>query len=172
MFFFKNQSSNIFDNLILETSNSIFNTREEYNNVLANSKVFVKSSNNIYSTDIRKSINKDIAFCSYMLNTLIDKLSKFISSFNEWIDLIKNAIEILNSDKYLSKYHEELFNFFSQYIVFDRSLFKKETGFSGDTVSKILNKLFDHNLIEYKNIVRTRNSKKMSFIPFNYFLNR
>ncbi len=166
LFFFDNQSSNIFEDLYIETSTSIFDNRKLYQDALKHSAVYTNSINHIHNSDICKSISRDITACEFLLTRLHDSLVKFLQNFESTKIKIKQSYDTLLGSKVLKRYADTLIDFFSRNIVFDRVTLRQDTNLSDTTISKIFSELTKLNLIETKNIVKTRNSQKYVFVPF------
>ncbi len=166
LFFFDNQASNIFENLFIGTSHSIFNSKEMYQSVLKHSRVYVNSISHIYNSDIRKSISRDITACEYLLTRLHDSLVNFLQGYDKTRSIIKELYDLLLDNKILKRYTNTLIDFFSKNVVFDRVTLRTETKLSDTTISKLFKELLNLNLIETKNITKIRNCQKYIFLPF------
>ncbi len=165
LMFFKNQHNDIFDNLLLETSSLIFEHLEQYYKVLDESHIYIR--NEIYSSDLTKSVSKDIAACQYMLDRLNDKLSFTLDYINTYNNNINQVIDDLNKDPFLKKYLNQLLTFFSTHIYFTRKELKDSLEIAEATTSKIIEALEKNSFIkessEYNNY---KNSSYKVFVPF------
>ena len=167
LMFFKNQHNDIFDNLLLETSSLIFEHLEQYYKVLDESHIYIR--NEPYSSDITKSISKDIAFIKYMLDRLNDKLSYTLAYVDTYNNNINQVISDLNKDPFLKKYMDQLLAFFSTHIYFTRKELKDSLMIAEATSSKIMEALEKNGFI--KDSSKYNNYKNSSYKVFVAFEN-
>ncbi len=166
LMFFKNQHSDIFDNILLETSTSIFDNLDQYYQVLSDCRVYIR--NEVYDTDIKKSLTKDISACNFLLNRLLEKLNYTISYMKRYSNNIDTIIKIFDEDKFLKKYKNDLLNFFSTHIRFTRIDLKNHLDIAEATTSKLMNLLEQSHLIEDDNSInKIKNTCYKVFTPFN-----
>ena len=102
LFFFKNQNHDFLDNFLIETSSSIFKKRDEYGMYLEKSRVVYK--NQVYSSDKKKSIQRDSIFCHWFLSIFCEKLNYILEKLEKTNDVISNLLSILGNNKILNKY--------------------------------------------------------------------
>lgn len=155
LFFFKNQNHDFLDNFLIETSSNIFKKRDEYGMYLEKSRVVYK--NQVYSSDKKKSIQRDSIFCHWFLSIFCEKLNYILEKLEKTNDVISNLLSILGNNKILNKYKDLLLNYFSENIYWNRSNLQLNTNLAEATISKIIKELENNNLI--KNMENSKTKK-------------